>query len=114
MTGFLVGVDIGGTFTDCVVVSPDGAVTTAKAPSTPPDFSSGFVAALELATGKLGDTWIRTTRRWALFSCWACSSRCSRVITISTTTMITLFQPLRLNLNMASLPLKRQCTEFHP
>jgi N-methylhydantoinase A len=54
MTGFLVGVDIGGTFTDCVVVSPDGAVTTAKAPSTPPDFSSGFVAALELAAGKLG------------------------------------------------------------
>lgn len=54
MAGFLVGVDIGGTFTDCVVVSPDGTVTTAKAPSTPPDFSGGFVAALELAAGKLG------------------------------------------------------------
>ncbi len=42
--------------------------------------------------------------RLALFSCWASSSRCNRVITISTTTMITLFQPLRLSLNMTSLP----------
>ena len=37
MAGYLVGVDIGGTFTDCVVVAPDGAVITAKAASTPPD-----------------------------------------------------------------------------
>lgn len=54
MAGYLVGVDIGGTFTDCVVVSPDGTVTTAKAPSSPPDFSGGFVAALGLAASKLG------------------------------------------------------------
>ncbi len=52
--------------------------------------------------------------RLALFSCWAISSRCNRVITISTTTMITLFQPLRLNLNMTSLPSNWQCTEFQP
>jgi N-methylhydantoinase A len=54
MAGYLVGVDIGGTFTDCVVVAPDGAVITAKAASTPPDFSAGFIAALEIAAGRLG------------------------------------------------------------
>jgi len=54
MAGYLVGVDIGGTFTDCVVVAPDGTVVTAKAPSTPPDFSAGFIAALEMAASRLG------------------------------------------------------------
>lgn len=53
MTGYLVGIDIGGTFTDCAVVAPDGTVITAKAPSTPPDFSTGVVAALEAAAGRL-------------------------------------------------------------
>ena len=43
---FLVGVDIGGTFTDCVIIDPDGNVTTAKAPSTPDDFALGMVDAL--------------------------------------------------------------------
>ena len=43
---FLIGVDIGGTFTDCVIIDPDGNVTTAKAPSTPDDFALGMVDAL--------------------------------------------------------------------
>ncbi len=46
LTGYLVGVDIGGTFTDCAVVLPDGRVFTGKAPSTPPDLSGGFFDAL--------------------------------------------------------------------
>ena len=51
---YLVGIDIGGTFTDCVVVDSSGNVTTAKAPSTPPDFSRGMFEALESAAGRLG------------------------------------------------------------
>ena len=43
---FLIGVDIGGTFTDCVIIDPDGNVTTAKAPSTPDDFAGGMIDAL--------------------------------------------------------------------
>ena len=43
---FLIGVDIGGTFTDCVIIDLDGNVTTAKAPSTPDDFALGMVDAL--------------------------------------------------------------------
>jgi N-methylhydantoinase A len=38
-----IGVDTGGTFTDLVHLSADGAVTTAKRPSTPSDFSQGVI-----------------------------------------------------------------------
>ncbi len=54
MPRYLCGVDIGGTFTDCVVVDESGAVVTAKVPSTPHDFSVGMMAALEEAAVKLG------------------------------------------------------------
>lgn len=40
--GILVGVDIGGTFTDVVVVLPEGRIVSAKVPSTPEDFSRGI------------------------------------------------------------------------
>jgi N-methylhydantoinase A len=41
----LVGVDVGGTFTDCVVVHR-GRVTAVKVPSTPHDQSEGVIAAI--------------------------------------------------------------------
>ncbi len=54
MSSYLVGVDIGGTFTDCVVIDESGAVTTAKAPSTPGNFAQGMIDAIESAAAKLG------------------------------------------------------------
>ena len=49
----LLGVDVGGTFTDAVVF--DGsAVHTAKAPSTPDDQSRGVLAAVEAALDRAG------------------------------------------------------------
>jgi len=54
MPGLHVGVDIGGTFTDCVVITEKGAVVTTKSPSTPPHFADGMVSALELASKELG------------------------------------------------------------
>src|SRR5580704_12898635 len=54
MQPYLVGVDIGGTFTDCVVIDRDGRVTTAKAPSTPGNFADGMLDALRGAAGQLG------------------------------------------------------------
>jgi N-methylhydantoinase A len=50
---YVVGIDIGGTCTDCVVVGSDGNVTLGKAFSTPPDFSSGILDALGVAAQQL-------------------------------------------------------------
>ncbi len=50
---YSIGTDIGGTFTDCVVVDHAGTVTTGKSPSTPPNFSVGFFDAITDAAGKL-------------------------------------------------------------
>ena len=54
MSSYLVGVDIGGTFTDCVIINDAGQVTTAKSPSTPDDFSRGMVNAVRAGAEALG------------------------------------------------------------
>jgi N-methylhydantoinase A len=52
--GLLVGVDIGGTFTDCVVLDRRGRITATKCPSTPENFAEGMLAAMSLAAERLG------------------------------------------------------------
>ncbi len=47
----LLGVDVGGTFTDAVLAL-DGRLITAKAPTTPDDQSAGVLAAIEAALEK--------------------------------------------------------------
>ena len=54
MPNYVAGIDIGGTFTDVVVIDDAGRVTTAKASSTPPDFSTGVIDALGAAAAQLG------------------------------------------------------------
>jgi N-methylhydantoinase A/oxoprolinase/acetone carboxylase beta subunit len=49
----LLGVDVGGTFTDAVLVL-DRRIVTAKAPTTPQDQSTGVMAAVELALQRAG------------------------------------------------------------
>ena len=51
---YIVGVDIGGTFTDCVVMDGDGTVTLGKALSTPDDFSRGAMNAVRDAAINIG------------------------------------------------------------
>lgn len=51
---FTIGTDIGGTFTDCVVVDEAGAITTGKSPTTVDNRAVGFFAAIENAAEKLG------------------------------------------------------------
>ena len=51
---YIVGVDIGGTFTDCVAMDEQGAVTLGKALSTPDDFAVGAVDAVGDAARNLG------------------------------------------------------------
>ena len=40
-------IDVGGTFTDCLIMDESGEVRQFKAPSTPPDYASGLIASLE-------------------------------------------------------------------
>jgi N-methylhydantoinase A len=52
--GYRVGVDVGGTFTDIVCISPDGDVLVDKAPTTPEDQSDGVLACLEQVAATVG------------------------------------------------------------
>jgi N-methylhydantoinase A len=51
--GYLVGIDIGGTFTDCAIVDRAGTLLTTKVPSTPQDFSQGMMDALQAGAAAL-------------------------------------------------------------
>jgi N-methylhydantoinase A len=51
---YLVGIDIGGTFTDCAIVDRAGKLLTTKVPSTPPDFARGMMDALGAGADALG------------------------------------------------------------
>ena len=53
---YVIGVDVGGTFTDAVLDDESGSVVAAKAPSTPPDYSRGVLDVLELLA------WVRLLR----------------------------------------------------
>ena len=52
--GLRIGVDVGGTFTDLVLINAAGATSVFKAPSVPADPASGVIAALELAAARFG------------------------------------------------------------
>jgi N-methylhydantoinase A len=55
VAGLVCGVDIGGTFTDCVLIGEDGRVAYGKALSSPADsFKSGFFGSIESAGEQLG------------------------------------------------------------
>jgi N-methylhydantoinase A len=51
---YVIGIDIGGTFTDAFAADETGRVAAAKTPSTPPDFSRGFLAVLDELADTLG------------------------------------------------------------
>ncbi|MGR9091374.1 MAG: hydantoinase/oxoprolinase family protein [Gammaproteobacteria bacterium] len=53
MSSYLCGLDIGGTFTDCVLIDESGNLTIAKAPSTPGNFAEGVIEAVTRAAAKV-------------------------------------------------------------
>jgi len=61
---YRIGIDVGGTFTDFILVRPNGSIRLSKSPTTPRDQSEGVLAGIEeLARGEhltlgelLGDT----------------------------------------------------------
>lgn len=50
---YVVGIDVGGTFTDAFASDDAGSIVAAKTPSTPPDFSRGVLQAVEALADKL-------------------------------------------------------------
>jgi N-methylhydantoinase A len=54
MASYLCGLDIGGTFTDCVLIDDSGRLTISKAPSTPGNFADGVLEALARAGARVG------------------------------------------------------------
>jgi N-methylhydantoinase A len=54
VSSYLVGIDIGGTFTDCVIVDDRGKMISTKVPSTPRDFAEGMMHALRVGAEELG------------------------------------------------------------
>jgi N-methylhydantoinase A len=65
---YLVGIDIGGTFTDCAIVDRAGKLLTTKVPSTPADFSRGMMDALDAGAQALGIKLERFCREIAFLS----------------------------------------------
>ncbi len=53
LMSYVIAVDSGGTFCDCVVFDGEGRITRAKAPSTPPDFDEGVMASVAEAARRL-------------------------------------------------------------
>lgn len=51
---YRVCIDVGGTFTDCLVLDSHGALTQVKTATTPSDFSQGFMNALTKAAARFG------------------------------------------------------------
>src|SRR5258706_1434820 len=66
--GYLVGIDIGGTFTDCAIVDAAGRLLTTKVPSTPPDFARGMMDALGAGAAELGLSMDKCCRAIAFLS----------------------------------------------
>ena len=53
-TGSLIGIDVGGTFTDCVLAKADGSTVVEKTFTTPEDPSMGVLDGLEKLAAKTG------------------------------------------------------------
>ncbi|MBI4332532.1 MAG: hydantoinase/oxoprolinase family protein [Chloroflexi bacterium] len=51
---FMIGIDVGGTFTDGVVISGDGGIRIFKTPTTPANPSQGFLDCIQKAAGSYG------------------------------------------------------------
>ena len=55
-SGYIIYIDTGGTFSDCIVLRPDGTFVTGKSPTTPKDLSQSFFASIEVAASEIGQS----------------------------------------------------------
>src|SRR4030042_4841291 len=54
--GYIIYVDTGGTFSDCMIIKPDGTFVSGKSRTTPHDLSQSFLGAIEMATSEIGES----------------------------------------------------------
>jgi N-methylhydantoinase A len=54
--GYRVGIDVGGTFTDLICITPDGEVVLDKTPTTPQDQSQGVMTGLAQLAERFGSS----------------------------------------------------------
>ena len=64
---YLIGVDVGGTFTDCVIADDTGNIFFGKSPSTPPNFSKGIIDAVVATSEEMGKSATDILENTALF-----------------------------------------------
>lgn len=64
---YVIGVDVGGTCTDCVVRDEAGAINIGKAFSTPPNFTKGIMDSIAVVAESLGLTVASLLERTSLF-----------------------------------------------
>jgi N-methylhydantoinase A len=65
--GYRVGVDVGGTFTDLICITPDGQVVLDKTPTTPADQSVGVLTGIGQLAAGLRDRHPRVLRHLEAF-----------------------------------------------
>ncbi len=53
-TGYIIYIDTGGTFSDCIILNPDGSFVTGKTHTTPDNLSESFFASIEVAASRMG------------------------------------------------------------
>ena len=85
--GMLLGVDVGGTFTDAVLVATDSSVHTAKVASTPADQSVAVLEAVRLVlarTGARGDQVERFSHGMTVATNALLEGHCARTALIAT------------------------------
>ncbi|MDE0213363.1 MAG: hydantoinase/oxoprolinase family protein [Deltaproteobacteria bacterium] len=78
---YVIGVDIGGTFTDCVILDGNGKLSIGKALSTPHDFAVGVVDSLENGAANLGLTGVEELLRSTRLFFHACTVADNTLIT---------------------------------
>lgn len=64
---YYIGTDIGGTFTDCVVMDEEGRISISKVPSTPVNFAQGLIDSLVAAADNRGISFEELMGRSRLF-----------------------------------------------